>query len=107
MKLAKMLNGRDGIDSMAKLFKEMDTDGDGTLSLDELQTGLKKCDVTLAKEVCTGIIAPLNTHIISYSQHANFQGVHTTLHIHYASSHAIAHFRKWSSSFNTLMQMGE
>jgi hypothetical protein len=50
MKLAKVLNGRDGLDGMQTLFEEMDTDGDGTLSLEELHSGFAKFGVDLATQ---------------------------------------------------------
>jgi Ca2+-binding EF-hand superfamily protein len=50
MKIAKVLRDREGVNNMQTLFKEMDTNEDGELDLQELTDGLKHFDVDLTDE---------------------------------------------------------
>jgi Ca2+-binding EF-hand superfamily protein len=50
MKIAKVLKDREGIQGMQKLFEEMDADGNGTLTFEELENGFTSTGVDLSTE---------------------------------------------------------
>jgi calcium-dependent protein kinase len=50
MKIIKVVEDREGLDAMQKLFTQMDTDGNGTLSLEELSSGFGGCGVALDQQ---------------------------------------------------------